>query len=87
VTIRDAYGRVEKTCEVTVVPETVRKGDINGDGRITMTDLLMCLHHVSGRTTLTGEAFLAADINGDGAVKMTDLLRILHYVSGRNSSI
>lgn len=61
------------------------KGDVNADGRITMTDLLMCLHHVSGRTLLTGDAFLAADINDDGVVKMTDLLRILHYVSGRNT--
>lgn len=63
------------------------KGDINGDGRVTMTDLLMCLHHVSGRSLLAGDAFLMADINGDGAVKMTDLLRILHYVSGRNPAL
>lgn len=64
-----------------------KKGDINADGDITMTDLLKCLHHVSGRTLLTGDAFFAADINDDGVVKMTDLLQILYYVSGRNMEL
>lgn len=63
------------------------KGDINMDGKITMTDLLMCLHHVSGRTELIGNAFVVADINDDGAVKMTDLLQILYYVSGRDTDL
>ncbi len=65
------------------VPPTVAKGDLNSDGRVTMADLMMCLHHVSGRQILTGNAFLAADINGDGEVKMVDLMKILHFVSGR----
>lgn len=65
----------------------VKSGDINADGKVTMPDLLMCLHHVSGRTTLTGDAFLAADVSGDGKVTMVDLMRILHYVSGRNQEL
>lgn len=63
----------------------VAKGDIDQDGSIKMRDLMMCLHHVSGRMMLTGNAFLAADIDSDGTVKMIDLMRILHYVSGRNT--
>lgn len=62
----------------------ITKGDVNSDGRITMADLMMCLHHVSGRTALTGNEFLAADIDDDGIIKMGDLMRILHYVSGRS---
>lgn len=50
-------------------------GDLNGDGNIMMTDLIMCLYHTSGRKTLTGNAFLAADIDGNGAVKMNDLMK------------
>lgn len=52
-----------------------------------MTDLMMCLHHVSGRTVLTDNALLAADIDDDGTVKMVDLMKVLHYVSGRNSNL
>lgn len=62
-------------------------GDINGDGNIMMADLMMCLHHVSGRKLLTGKEFQAADINGNGAVAMNDLMRILHHVSGRNTNL
>lgn len=62
-------------------------GDIDNSGKVAMSDLLMCLYHVSGRTELTGNAFVAADINDDGVVKMTDLLQILHYVSGRDTEL
>lgn len=62
----------------------ITKGDINADNYVTMVDLMMCLHHVSGRTELTGNAFLAADIDNDGIIKMGDLMRILHHVSGKS---
>ena len=62
----------------------ITKGDINADNYVTMVDLMMCLHHVSGRTELTGNAFLAADIDNDGFIKMGDLMRILHHVSGKS---
>lgn len=63
------------------------KGDINEDGRINIVDLMMCLHHVSGRTLLDGKMLLAADINDDGRANIVDLMRMLHYVSGRNSKL
>lgn len=65
----------------------VEKGNLNGDDKINIVDLMMCLHHVSGRTLLTGNTLLAADINGDGKVNIVDLMRMLHYVSGRNSTL
>lgn len=63
----------------------VKKGDVNFDNKVTMSDLMMCLHHVSGRRLLTGNAFLAADINNDGIIRMADLMKVLHYVSGRTT--
>lgn len=62
----------------------VKPGDIDGDGNIKMADLMMCLHHVSGRTLLSGTQFTAADIDGDGKIAMADLMKLLHFVSGRN---
>lgn len=65
----------------------VLKGDINEDGNITIIDLMMCLHHVSGKTVLSGNAYLAADVNEDGVITIVDLMRLLHVVSGKTSSL
>lgn len=65
----------------------VQSGDLNGDDSINITDLMMCLYYVSGRTALDSNAMLAADVNGDGAVTIIDLMRILYYVSGRNATL
>lgn len=65
----------------------VQKGNLNGDEKVNVIDLMMCLHHVSGKTALTGNALVAADIDGDGKTNIVDLMRLLHYVSGRNSEL
>lgn len=68
---------------LTVTASEGRKGDINGDGSVTVSDLLMCLHHISGSYLLENSALIAADINDSGSVEVSDLLSILHYISGR----
>ena len=62
-------------------------GDLNSDGRVNITDLMMCLHHVSGRTKLSEDHISVADIDGNGSVNITDLMRMLHYVSGRTETL
>ena len=83
-TITAAMSGGELSSSFTVHVENSTKGDINADGKITMADLMMCLHHVSGRAALTGDEFSAADIDGDGKITMADLMKLLHYVSGRS---
>ena len=86
--ISATVGGVTVSFELTVTVKTdVEKGDLNHDGTINVVDLMMSLHHVSGRTALEGDALTAADINGDGMVNVVDLMRMLHYVSGRNTSL
>lgn len=86
--ISATVGGVTVSFELTVtVKSDVEKGDLNHDGTINVVDLMMSLHHVSGRTALEGDALTAADINGDGMVNVVDLMRMLHYVSGRNTSL
>lgn len=63
----------------------IETGNLNGDGDVNVVDLMMCLHYVSGREPLEGNALLAADINGDGVVNVVDLMRMLHFISGRSS--
>lgn len=64
-----------------------QKGDINEDGYVNITDLMICLHHVSGRTLLDEQKLASADIDGNGSVNITDLMRMLHYVSGRTETL
>jgi hypothetical protein len=58
-------------------------GDINDDDDINISDLMLVLNHVCGKSTLTGNALTAGDVNGDGKVDLQDLRRILNYVSGQ----
>ncbi len=65
-------------------PDQNQIGDINNDGKITSTDLLLLKRHlVAGEKQewiLTGDKFKAGDINKDGKITATDLLLIKRLV-------
>lgn len=65
----------------------VELGDINVDGKINLTDVVMCLNHSSKKNLLNGDAFVAADINQDGVVNLTDVMRLMNYVSKKSSTL
>ena len=58
-------------------------GDVNGDGAVTLTDMVQIRSHLLGRTTLSGAAAQAADLNGDGELTLTDFVQSLSAVLGR----
>ncbi len=49
-------------------------GDINGDGEIQATDLLLLKKYLLQMSTLDSDALASADINGDGEIQANDLL-------------
>ncbi|MBQ7671398.1 MAG: dockerin type I repeat-containing protein [Clostridia bacterium] len=57
-------------------------GDVTGDGRITMSDVLMMRKFIAGIIDLTDEQFMRADITGDGYITMSDVLRIRKIIAG-----
>lgn len=63
-------------CGVDYV-ETVVKGDVNGDGKITTADARDALRAAARLENLNEEQKKAADINGDGKVTTTDARTIL----------
>ena len=65
----------------------VMLGDINGDGRINLVDLMQCLNHVGRKESLNGKALLAADINQDGGVNLVDLMRLLNFVGRKTDKL
>jgi hypothetical protein len=54
------------------------RGDLNGDGRVDILDLLILMRFMDGLEP--GIAFEDADINGDGVVDMRDLQALLQII-------
>ena len=57
-------------------------GDLNGDGNVTITDMLMIKNKILGQS-LEAPAEVAGDINYDGNVTITDFLRIKSVLLGK----
>lgn len=62
---------------------TYKLGDINDDGKISISDLGTVKLHLLGRYTISGDAALAADVNKDGKISISDLGTIKLHLLGR----
>lgn len=51
-------------------------GDLSGDGKISITDVVQSQLHVTNIKRLEGEREKSADINGDGKKSITDLVQL-----------
>ena len=60
-------------------------GDANGDGRITITDVVAMQSHVVGKKKLEGAYTLAVDLNGDGKITITDVVKAARIVVGKDT--
>lgn len=60
-------------------PEIV-KGDVNGDGSVTVSDVTTLVNIVLGRETQHREA---ADVNGDGSVTIADVTAVVNIILGK----
>ena len=60
-------------------------GDANGDGKLTITDVVKLQTHVVGKSSLSGAYAKAADINGDGKVTITDVVQAAQVTVGKRS--
>ena len=60
-------------------------GDANGDGRVTITDMISIKSVLLGKSTLTGDAAKAADTNGDGKITITDFIQVKAHLLGKST--
>lgn len=58
----------------------VVNGDTNGDGEVTILDLLKIQKHILNSSILTGEYKEGADVNHDGNITLLDLLLVKKYI-------
>ena len=58
------------------------KGDLNGDGKITLTDLFILAHFFLRYVTLTEDQKISADIDNTGVIDEYDFYDIENHISG-----
>ncbi len=68
------------TCRFSLNP----LGDIDGNGKINITDYTAVLKHVKKTSSVEGYAFNCADVTGDGKVTVLDYSAILRHVKKKN---
>lgn len=57
-------------------------GDVNGDGKINVLDVLKIQRHILGLETLSGSAATAGDVNGNGKLDVLDVLLLQKKILG-----
>ena len=60
-------------------------GDTNGDGNITVTDMIAIKAHVLKKSTLSGAYATAADTNGDNGISITDFIQVKAKILGKGT--
>jgi len=83
-TVRTATAdAVSNTCEEVSFSATVSgayvKGDANGDGTVSVTDVTMTISHILGQTP-AGFNKDAVDINRDGSISVTDVTMMIDKI-------
>lgn len=92
ITIVDKNGNSKTTGNVATGDKAVTKsgeeytlivaGDINGDGKLSPTDLSQLMTHMAGITLLQEPYKSAADVNYDGKISSTDLSKLKSALVG-----
>ena len=60
-------------------------GDTNGDGKISVTDMLAVKAHVLKKSTMSGTVAQAADTSGDSAISITDFIQLKAHILGKSN--
>jgi hypothetical protein len=60
------------------------RGDVNGDGKVNITDATMLINCISMGTDDFDEFQLAAaDFNGDGEINISDAVVLINYIKNK----
>lgn len=62
-------------------------GDLTGDGKVTMADVLRLARGAAGYVTLTEQEQKAGDVTGDGKITMADVIRVARSAAGYNPTL
>lgn len=66
----------------------VKKGDVNGDGEVNVSDIIAMLNHIKQTNIILDASKLeAASLSGNGIVTVTDVVKELNYIKRTISDI
>ncbi|MBR0530579.1 MAG: leucine-rich repeat protein [Ruminococcus sp.] len=87
VTVQNANGTVSNSITIVINETGISDdigilGDVNGDGKVNVTDISKVAAHVKGIKKLDANFAAAADVNLDGKVNVTDISKIAAQVKG-----
>lgn len=98
VEVKDASGNVKNngplsTGDTVIIKGTKEsknfsigiRGEINGDNKVNIVDLLLVQKHILSKGDLGGNKFLAGDTNYDGKINIVDLLLIQKHILGKGN--
>lgn len=57
-------------------------GDLNGDGKVTINDLLKIRNKILGTDGLSSVQIFSGDVDGGGVINISDLLKIRNHILG-----
>ena len=75
-----ATGMKLKLNETEEIFDIVVTGDVNGDGKVSVTDLLKVKRHIVGISRLSGLAKIACDVNYSNDITTTDVMQIKQVI-------
>ena len=78
----DIFSYNSATSSVTITDQQHTLGDVSGDGKVNLIDVLYVIQYYNNTKTFTSAEKTAADVNRDGKVDLTDALKILQYYNG-----
>ncbi len=86
VVAKDMAGNVElkeAVREYTLITEGAMPGDVNGDGKVTITDAVAIISYIRGENP-QGFIVSAADINGDEQITLVDAVMVIDSILKAN---
>ena len=57
-------------------------GDLNGDGFVTLDEVITLIKFIAGSTAYTPEQLAVVDMDGDGILSMIDVVRVIRIIIG-----
>ena len=81
-------GKIGTGYKVTIEDKTytvVKKGDVNGDANINISDVINVFDYLKGDTDLKDEYEKAALVNSEKMINISDVIKLFDYLKGDTS--
>ena len=79
-------GRYYGSMKIDNIKVIVPKGDVNGDGKVTIADAVAIVNHILGQTP-SAFNMLAADVDNDSEVSIADAIAVVNIILSNSAGL